>query len=142
MLSSRQATVKPKWRQLLYASVVHRPSPAKVSKMRLPWALGAADEEGFVVIQLVGAVIQAGTRPPGAGCFALLRWGGKVVGQTPSCHEVLEPTWHEQVRAEIVYTMLDECVCSLSLSPSLPRACSHQMDEHKFMVRMHIPPQE
>lgn len=67
--------------------------------MNLPWVLGAANEEGCVVIQLVGAVLQTGKQQQalGAGCFALLRWGGRVVGRTPFCHDLHEPTWHEQV---------------------------------------------
>lgn len=49
------------------------------------------------MIQLVGAVLQSGKQALGAGCFALLRWGGRVVGRTPFCHDLHEPSWRDQV---------------------------------------------
>lgn len=69
----------------------------KVATMNLPWVLGAAHEGDCVVIQLVGAVLRSGKQALGAGCFALLRWDGRVVGRTPVSHDVHEPSWHEQV---------------------------------------------
>lgn len=74
----------------------------EVANMSLPWVLGAgcastASEENCIVIQLVGAVLDSSKRVPQAGCFALLRWGGKFVAQTPLCRNVHAPTWHEQV---------------------------------------------
>lgn len=76
--------------------------------MNLPWVLGApcasaADiREDCIVIQLVGAVLQAGNQlpphSPGTCCFALVRWAGKVIGRTPLSHDCHEPIWNEQVR--------------------------------------------
>ena len=73
-------------------------SRPKVASMNLPWVLGAPNEGDYcVVIQLVGAVLQSGKQALGAGCFALLRWGGRVVGRTPFCHDLHEPSWRDQV---------------------------------------------
>ncbi|CAM9115968.1 unnamed protein product [Ectocarpus sp. 13 AM-2016] len=81
----------------------------EIANMSLPWVLGASgsclggSEEDCIVIQLVGAALKAKKQlpqaTPGSGCFALLRWGGRVVGQTPVCRDLHEPTWHEQIFA-------------------------------------------
>ncbi|CAN0018446.1 unnamed protein product [Ectocarpus sp. 6 AP-2014] len=82
---------------------------AEIANMSLPWVLGASvsslvgSEEDCIVIQLVGAVLKAKKQlphaTPGSGCFALLRWGGSIVGKTPVCRDLHEPTWHEQIFA-------------------------------------------
>lgn len=80
--------------------------------MNLPWSLGSQSPDGssatggeFMVIKLVSSVLHAGKQgppPPPTSyrtptSFALLRWGGVAVGRTPSCPDLHEPAWHEQV---------------------------------------------
>lgn len=91
----------------------HFPRNVQVEKMNLHRALGvpgasSAGTRDFMVIQLVGAVLRTGKQsvpapPPcyrSPACFALLRWDGMVVGRTPSCTDVCEPAWREQVSLE------------------------------------------
>ncbi|CAM9137499.1 unnamed protein product [Scytosiphon promiscuus] len=80
---------------------------AKVANMNLPWVLGAPcafvadNKEDSIAIQLVGAVLQVGDRlspnSPGTGCFALVRWAGKIIGRTPFAHDCHEPNWNDQI---------------------------------------------
>ena len=85
----------------------------QVKKMNLPCALGvpgasSAGTGDVVVVRLVGAVLHAGKQsfpaPPSSyrspACFALLRWGGVAVGRTPSCSDLCEPAWCDQVSLE------------------------------------------
>lgn len=78
--------------------------------MNLHRALGvpgasSADSRNFMVIGLVGAVLRTGKQsfpaPPSSyrspACFAILRWGGIAVGRTPSCSDLCEPVWCDQV---------------------------------------------